>query len=681
MNSGTVLAIFAIPQNINMKNFYITLIVLVFAFAKANSQVVINELDADTPSTNDRQFVELLTDQPFQSLDGYVLVFYNGRDSNNASYFAADLDGLVSDNNGLVVVGSSRVNPAVDRIVLEAQIQIGADAVAIYTGDASDFPEDTPPTMVNLIDALAYDTDDADDVELLQALGLTIQYNEDENNKKTEESIQRMADGSYEVKAPTPFSLNDATEPSFIGVDFSITATEFLNEGDFFSIEFTLSRAASQDFNLSFSLNNQGFNTDDYTGTTEIFIPAGLTSQTLDFNLIDDTIDEGDEFFKINLGNNLPAGFKRLRDNVEYLVIDNDFTVANYGNPDNPTFGIVASTAPSDYYDRIDNMSGEDLKNAITSIIAETGVVRHHTYADITTILKDADASALNSNKVWLLYNEIERRDVLFQDGSNGTGEWNREHVFPRSRGGYNSLEDVDDIADGINFWVETSVDSLRHGNSDAHHLRATDAPTNSSRGNQNYNENTNLGYNGPAGSQGSWHGDVARSIFYMTLRYNFTPSQMLEVVNGNPDDNTDMGQIGDLETLLRWHNEDPADDFEMNRNNVIYEWQRNRNPFIDQPDLVDFVFGDKAGQPFTLSEQRDELDALIIYPNPSNGYFFIQNITEPVQVQVIDALGRIAYAKKITTDTRIDHQLSTGIYLLKLSSNSSSTVRKIIVE
>jgi len=669
-----------------MKNIYISLVILIFAFAKANSQgVIINELDADTPSTNDRQFVELLTDQPFQSLDGYVLVFYNGRDSNNASYFAEDLDGLMSDSNGLVVVGSSRVNPAVDRIVLEAQIQIGQDAVALYLGNASDFPEDTDPsnvpTTVTLLDALAYDTDDADDVELLQALGLSTQYNENENGNKTTESIQRLPDGTYVVKEPTPFSLNDATEPSFIGVDFSITATEVLNEGDFFSITFTLSRAADQDFSLSFSLNNQGFDTSDFTGITEISIPAGSTSQTLDFNLVDDSIDEGDEFFRVNLGNNLPAGFKRLRDNVEYLVVDNDFTVANYGNPDNPTFGMVTSTAPSDYYDRIDNTSGEELKEAITSIIAETGVVRHHTYADITTILKDADASALNSNKVWLLYNEFERRDVFFQDGSDGTGEWNREHVYPRSRGGYNSLEDIDDIADGINFWIETSVDSLRHGNSDAHHLRATDAPTNSSRGNQNYNENIGLGYNGPVGSQGSWHGDVARSIFYMTLRYNFTPTQMLEVVNGNPDNDTNPGQIGDLETLLRWHEEDPADDFEMNRNNVIFEWQRNRNPFIDQPELVDFVFGDKAGQTFTLSTESEQLTNIKLFPNPSNGYFFIRNIDRKTQVTIIDALGRIAFAKAITSSTRIDHQLSSGIYLIKLQTNAGTDIRKMIVK
>ena len=54
---------------------------------------------------------------------------------------------------------------------------------------------------------------------------------------------------------------------------------------------------------------------------------------------------------------------------------------------------------------------------------------------------------------------------------------------------------------------------------------------------------------------------------------------------------------MGDLKTLLEWNKIDPADDFEMNRNNVIYNWQKNRNPFIDHPELVDYIWGDKYGE------------------------------------------------------------------------------------
>lgn len=59
-------------------------ICVALAFAKAESQVVINELDADTPGTNDKQFVELKSDTPFYSLDGFVMVFFNGSTSVNS---------------------------------------------------------------------------------------------------------------------------------------------------------------------------------------------------------------------------------------------------------------------------------------------------------------------------------------------------------------------------------------------------------------------------------------------------------------------------------------------------------------------------------------------------------------------------------------------------------------------
>ena len=54
-------------------------------------------------------------------------------------------------------------------------------------------------------------------------------------------------------------------------------------------------------------------------------------------------------------------------------------------------------------------------------------------------------------------------------------------------------------------------------------------------------------------------------------------------------------------QTLLSWHELDPADDFEMNRNNIIYSWQMNRNPFIDLPDLVDYVYGPLQNTPYQL--------------------------------------------------------------------------------
>lgn len=183
------------------------------------------------------------------------------------------------------------------------------------------------------------------------------------------------------------------------------------------------------------------------------------------------------------------------------------------------------------------------LRQALQNIIANSEEIRTQTYADIIDILKIADQNPANSNQVWLLYTEESRAKLDFQTTSNSVGKWNREHTFPRSRGGFFSIQE-DDIADGINVYWETNADSLRHGNSDAHALRATD---------------------GPAGTLGSFKGDVARSVLYMDVRYNG-----LQVLNGFSDT---LGQLGDLATLLNWHRNDLPDDFEMNRNNVVFTW------------------------------------------------------------------------------------------------------------
>lgn len=74
------------------------------------------------------------------------------------------------------------------------------------------------------------------------------------------------------------------------------------------------------------------------------------------------------------------------------------------------------------------------------------------------------------------------------------------------------------------------------------------------------------------------------------------------------------------LATLLNWHKNDPPDDFEMNRNNVVYSWQNNRNPFIDMPDLANIYGENKIGETWQNPSKtaEDKLDNFRIYPNPA---------------------------------------------------------------
>ena len=153
-----------------MKKLYFAM--LLVAGLTGYGQVVINELDTDTPSTDDMEFVELKSITPNFSLNGYVLVFYNGTGSNaTKSYYAIGLNGLTTDANGIAVVGNNLVSPVPDRIFSNSIIQNGPDGVALYLGSTADFPINTVATATNLIDAIVHDTADADATELMALLG------------------------------------------------------------------------------------------------------------------------------------------------------------------------------------------------------------------------------------------------------------------------------------------------------------------------------------------------------------------------------------------------------------------------------------------------------------------------------------------------------------------------------
>ncbi len=654
-----------------MKNIFF---LFVFIFSNlASGQIVINELDSDTPSTDDREFIELKSTTPNFSLDGYVLVLFNGNATSttaNQSYYTLDLDGLTTDANGIILIGNSLISPAPDKTFPINIIQNGADGVGLYLGNASDFPEFTLATTTNLIDALMYDTSDADATDLMNLLGVTVQYNENQNNLQTTQSVQRKNDGTYETKNPTPGANNDGSGIIFNGI--TITAnTADKNENDSFQITFTTQTNVTSDLTFNFTLNNSFFTTDDFTGNTTVFIPSGSNTFTTTITLTDDVLNEGDEVLKIKFGS-IPSQYKRLNDNIEIRVIDNDFTVAPFGTPLNPTYGIVSSTAPTNYYASLEGLSGATLKQAIQDIIANPTVVHAHNYGDIIDILKTADQNPLNSNEVWLMYVEQSRSKLEFQDTGINTGKWNREHIYPQSRGGF--TDGTESIPDGINIWLPTNADDILAGHADAHHLRAEDGAENSLRSNNDYGL---TGYNGPSGTMGSWKGDVARSVFYMAVRYN-----ALSVVNGDIPDTT-VGQLGDLASLLTWNTLDPSDDFEMNRNNYIYTWQVNRNPFIDYPELANYIWGNKVGQVwYSNLSTNDFADLEVkIYPNPAQKSITISGLNDKATIEIYNSLGAKIMSQKFIGNTQFNIDFPAGIYYAKIYSGEQSIVKKFLVE
>jgi len=187
---------------------------LLSAPALANgTDIIINEVDADTFGTDNMEFIELYGDAN-ASLDGLSLVFYNGSD--DASYNAIDLDGHTLDANGFFVVGNAAVT-GVDLVMDDNSLQNGADAVALVEDDAVNYPTDTPVSDVNVIDAIVYDTDDSDDAGLIDVLTPgEPQVDERGNGASDLDSNQRCPDGGLPFDTatfiqadPSPGALNN----------------------------------------------------------------------------------------------------------------------------------------------------------------------------------------------------------------------------------------------------------------------------------------------------------------------------------------------------------------------------------------------------------------------------------------------------------------------------------------
>lgn len=172
-------------------------------------------------------------------------------------------------------------------------------------------------------------------------------------------------------------------------------------------------------------------------------------------------------------------------------------------------------------------------------------------YDQAKSWLLEADIDMSNRNRLRGIYD-----GVLFARKWDGASTWNREHVWPQS------------------FLKPAGVDI-----GEAHNLRVSGTKINSNRGNKPFADATGPGYKN-LGS--TWFpsdrdkGDVARILMFMNLRHGLPLSDMAKSVD----------------ILLKWHTEDPIDDFERQRNKVIHKWQGNRNPYIDFPNLLVNLFG-----------------------------------------------------------------------------------------
>ena len=331
----------------------------------STAEVLINEVDADTAGTDTLEFVELFgaANAP---LDGLVLVFYNG--SNDQSYAAFDLDGFTLSSTGYFVAGNAAV-PNVNLVFANNFLQNGADAVAVYVGDAADFPNGTAVTTVGLVDAVVYDTDDADDAGLLVLLNAgEPQLNENGRGNKDGHALARVPNGSggarntssFAPQPPTPGTTNSPPPGVILTQSGGSTDATEGGAGDTYTV--ALTTAPTADVTVTVTPDGQtDLGSGAATAVTLTFTTANWdTPQTVNVSAFDDLVIEGNHTSTIThttsstdgAYNGLTAG------NITVNITDNDTpaitltetdgtTIVTEGDSVGDTFDLVLVTVPS----------------------------------------------------------------------------------------------------------------------------------------------------------------------------------------------------------------------------------------------------------------------------------------------------------------------------------------------
>ncbi len=268
-----------------------------------------------------------------------------------------------------------------------------------------------------------------------------------------------------------------------------------------------------------------------------------------------------------------------------------------------PSPGVVNSVCPlGNYYANVDASNPAVLRSTLHETIDDhTRYPYSASSTDTWDILGEADRDPSDNSQVWMLY---KNNSYTWQGG--GQQPYNREHTWPKSLG--------------------FTGDPNGYPYTDAHHLMLADVGYNGDRGNKYFdncsascNERPSVAHNGVGGGSGvypgnsnwfdsdSWEvwnfrkGDVARAMFYMDIRYEGGvhgitgyPEPNLQLTDNpaliQPVNNGDA-YMGLLSVLLQWHQQDPVDTIERTRNDVVFSFQGNRNPFVDHPEWVACIY------------------------------------------------------------------------------------------
>ena len=280
-------------------------------------------------------------------------------------------------------------------------------------------------------------------------------------------------------------------------------------------------------------------------------------------------------------------------------------------------FSLLADI-PRDYYpNSLEGKNGAELKTELHNLLKNHtrlpyGSRDYNQIACTWTVFKKSDVRP--NGKVWDMYSN---NSYNFSNGAGATKGMNIEHSVPKSWWG----DAYDETA--------TPLTRFKYdGSYDLHHLTPSDAAANTAKSNYPLGEVdsplfdngvTKVG-TGQANGRATnlfepadeYKGDFARMYLYFVTcyqDYSWKSSALsMFAQNSYPTLNA-YGQS----LLLKWHRQDPVSQKEIDRNNAVYSFQGNRNPFIDYPNMVEYIWGDSTNYEFSFSGQSTSAPSISI--------------------------------------------------------------------
>ena len=289
---------------------------------------------------------------------------------------------------------------------------------------------------------------------------------------------------------------------------------------------------------------------------------------------------------------------------------------------------MVTSVAqpPANYYNSANGLTGNQLKVALHNIIDDHTTI---TYKQIWNAFWSTDNKG--NGVVWDMYS----------DRPNGTPPYTY-HLGQDQCGNYG---DEGDCYNREHSWPESWFNSDGTARTDLHHIFATDGFVNNQRSNYPFGEvksgsttwvsqnGSKLGPCKTAGYSGrvfepidEYKGDFARAIMYMSVRYYSEDADW-----GNSDMTTkSVIKPWAIAMLLRWHEQDPVSQKEIDRNNVIYsDYQHNRNPFIDHPEYAPMIWDATWSADEYVAPGQPRFDRIVVYDISGRKLLDISDINE----------------------------------------------------